>query len=200
MPSRRAVLLSVAPLSGLAGCLHGGDDSSDGNDSEDTDEGGDGGDGQSAGPDELGTWAGVSDRMDTRPTTLQFTDTIRFDGGSYADDVVWEARSEHQFLLVTIERRVTSAPEDDLVAYPDPFAYRVAIDGEVYDPREGPAETNVIDEPLEFGGYASGGSRGTENVTTTDWLAFEIPAGVAQEELVIEYTGDDSVDRWSPEQ
>lgn len=168
MLSRRAFLFSIAPLSASAGCLHDGNDSSGGQDGEDGEDGGGGGDDQTSGPANLGTWASVSERTDTRPASLQFTDTIRFDGGSYAADVVWEPRSGYRFDLVEIERRITSAPDDELVAYPDPFAYRVQIDDEVYEPMEGPADTNVIDEPLEFGGYASRGSSGAEGVTTTD--------------------------------
>lgn len=204
MPSRRAVILSIAPLAGLAGCLHseedstGGDGGGTGDDDGTGDDGASGDDGQAAGPHRLGTWAAVTDRTETRPTDVRFADSIRFDGGPGADDVVWEPRSGHQFALVEIERLVTSAPADELVAFPDPFAYRLEIDDAVYEPRAGPAETTVIDEPLEFGGYASRGSSGAEGVSTTDWIAFEIPADVAARTLVLEYVDGEDVHRWSP--
>lgn len=72
---------------------------------------------QSDGTLQFGEWGRVTEQTATRPTDVRSTDRVVF-RHPYDDDVVWEATDGRQFLLVQVERRITDAPDDELVAYP----------------------------------------------------------------------------------
>lgn len=145
---------------------------------------------KSEGPLQLGEWGRVTDRTATRPTDVRAADRVVFEH-PYDDDVVWEPTDGGQFLLVQIQRRITDAPEDELVAYPDAFRYRVGAGGSTYEPRPGPDETNALTEPLR-GGYAleGGSSKGAEGSAGTSWLGFEVPGDVAAGDVELRYERD----------
>lgn len=145
---------------------------------------------QSDGTLQFGEWGRVTEQTATRPTDVRSTDRVVF--RHPYDDVVWEATDGRQFLLVQVERRITDAPDDELVAYPDAFGYRVAAGGDTYEPRPGPDETNALTEPLR-GGYAREGSssKGAEGSAATNWLGFDVPADVAPGDVELRYVRDD---------
>lgn len=121
----------------------------------------------------------------TAPRAARFADQIVF--SRLSDEVVWTPGEGSRFLLVRIRKEIVATGEADLAPFPHVGPYSVRAKGTTHQERDGPEETNAIEEPMR-GGYATGGpGKGQVGAGSDDWLAFEVPDTVAVADLAVRY-------------
>ncbi|MBZ6495169.1 hypothetical protein [Natrinema longum] len=209
MDRRRYLEGCVGIASLAAGCSglgptetgsNGNGNSSEGPTGDDTGNAGSDGDSPTENALRIGRWGLVTERTATRPSSVRLVDRVVFDRFD-DDDVVWTPDRGSQYCFVRIDLKVLEAPDGELVAYPDPYEYRVRADGRPVHPRSAPERTGAVVEPIRAG-YAVGQGSGAEGVVSHNALAFEVPDDVTPADLRIEYEDDANGETliWAPDE